>query len=40
MNHDDERTDLMFNLFKRFCVTVLAIIAIGAAFYIWTTLKK
>jgi len=40
MNHDDERTDLLFHLFKRFCVTVLLIIALGIGFYVWTTLKK
>jgi len=40
MNHDDERTNLLFNLFKRFCVTVLAIIALGIAFYVWMTFKK
>jgi len=40
MNYDDERVDMVFKLFTRFCKVVLIIGVATALIYVWTTLKK
>lgn len=39
-NLDDERTDMVFDAFVKFCKTILVIITAATLISIWITLKK
>lgn len=40
MKYDDERTDMIFKLFIRFCQVIGFTLIVGMAFMIWIILKK
>lgn len=40
MIYDDERGDMLFKLFTRFCLVIGFILIVGMTFLIWMTLKK
>jgi hypothetical protein len=39
MNYDDQRADMIFNLFVKFCLVIVFVFMIGIGFMLWMKLK-